>query len=342
MFLEINNLSFAIDNQIILNNISFSLEKNQRGCLLGPSGCGKSTLLRCIAGLENPSLGEIYQNGILVNSHNYVTPPHTRSIGMVPQDLALFPHLTVTEHITFSIKNQSETLQKAKVQELLEMTGLGPKKDCFPYQLSGGQQKRVALARALSHDPELLILDEPFSNIDFELREQLLKEMALILDRKKVSVLLVTHDQHEAFIFTEYCGIIRKGELLQWDTCYRLYHQPSSEFVASFLGEGSFVTINKVIGQQIFIGQETITITTSQIIPNNIKKLFLRPDDICYSPDGEYNLPIIKKEFRGPYFAYSLLLPNGEILLCHTRSHINLSIHDQFRFTFDLQHCIFF
>ena len=340
MFLEVNAISLQFGSTTVLDSVSLALDKNQTGCLLGPSGCGKTSLLRCIAGLETPTAGSINHQGQPITPLKNNATSIERSIGMVPQDLALFPHLTVAEHVIFSIQHEPAAHQKKIVAELLEITNLGTEKDRYPHQLSGGQQKRVALARALAHQPDLLLLDEPFSNIDHELQQQLLKEVTYILSEREMCALLVTHDKQEAFTFAEYCGVMNNGAMLQWDTCYQLYHQPASPKIATLLGEGSFLAIDSFKDNVLSVANGAIKITSATEIAPNAKYLFIRPDDIHHSTDGSYRYPIIAKEFQGPFICYTLALPNSETILCYIRSHINLPIGDELPFMIDMQHCI--
>jgi iron(III) transport system ATP-binding protein len=225
----------------VLRGLSFALERGQIGCLLGASGCGKTTVLRCIAGFEPVAAGSIWLNGALVSRKSFRLPTEQRRIGMVFQDYALFPHLDIAANIAFGLHRLDRAERERRVAELLEVVGLAHASNKFPHELSGGQQQRVALVRALAPQPELLLLDEPFSNLDVELRERLSLEVRDIIKQQNATAILVTHDQHEAFNIADVVGLMSRGTIEQWDTPYRLYHEPATRFVADFIGQGTFL-----------------------------------------------------------------------------------------------------
>src|SRR5512139_180594 len=208
----------------VLHDVTFSLTRGAIACLLGASGCGKTTVLRCIAGFERLTAGEIRLDGQVVSRPGLLLPPEQRRIGMVFQDYALFPHRTVSGNVGFGLHTISREERSARVSELLDVVGLSDAGQRYPHELSGGQQQRVALARALAPRPRLLLLDEPFSNLDVELRERLSAEVRSVLKQQNATALMVTHDQHEAFNFADEIGIMHDGRIQQWDTAYDLYH----------------------------------------------------------------------------------------------------------------------
>jgi iron(III) transport system ATP-binding protein len=208
----------------IVKGLSFSLPQGDIACLLGPSGCGKSTVLRAICGFEPLQMGEIKIHGKTVSSKNIRIPPADRKVGMVFQDFALFPHLTVLENVIFGLREGSISTRKQTGMQWLERVSLQDKAAAYPHELSGGQQQRVALARAMAPEPDLILLDEPFSNLDIDLRERLADEMRDILKANNVTALLVTHDQFEAFAIADHIGVMNNGKIVQWDSPYDLYH----------------------------------------------------------------------------------------------------------------------
>ncbi len=220
--LELRELRQAYDELEVVRGLSLKLERGAIGCLLGPSGCGKTTVLRCIAGFEPVTGGEIRLNGRLVSGPGVMVPPESRRIGMVFQDYALFPHLPVAENIGFGLHGVARGERARRVAELVDGVGLSGHAHKHPHELSGGQQQRVALARALAPQPELLLLDEPFSNLDVELRERLGQEVREIIRRTGTTAVLVTHDQQEAFAIADEIGIMREGRIEQWDLSYIL------------------------------------------------------------------------------------------------------------------------
>src|SRR5512137_2237105 len=221
--------------------MGFALAEGRIGCLLGPSGCGKTTVLRCIAGFEPVQAGSIALSGRTVSAPGLLIPPEQRRVGMVFQDYALFPHLTITANVGFGFGGRPTPSQRERVQAMLALVGLAGVGNAYPHELSGGQQQRVALARALAPEPDLLLLDEPYSNLDVDLRERLSIEVRDIIKRTGTTAILVTHDQHEAFALADEIGVMREGRIEQWDTAYNLYHKPETRFVADFVGQGVFL-----------------------------------------------------------------------------------------------------
>ena len=216
--LNIDSISKAFNDKCVISALSLDLQKGHIGCLLGESGCGKTTALRCIAGFETVQSGPIHIDGVLMSSSSRHLPPEDRQLGMVFQDYALFPHLTIEKNIAFGIGNLPAKDQSKRVGMMLDLVGLANEANKYPHELSGGQQQRVALARALAPNPELLLLDEPFSNLDVALRERLCIDVRNILKDIGISALLVTHNQHEAFAMADRIGVMRVGALEQWDT----------------------------------------------------------------------------------------------------------------------------
>ncbi|MGB1239170.1 MAG: ABC transporter ATP-binding protein, partial [Pseudomonadales bacterium] len=239
--LHLDKLSAGYDGTTIVHSASIELAPGEIGCLLGPSGCGKSTLLRTIAGFENALDGLITLNGSSISNKDYTLPPEQRSIGMVFQDVALFPHLSVQQNICFGIQHLSKQAQTERVTQLLELIELQEVAHYFPHQLSGGQQQRIALARALAPKPKLILLDEPFSGLDAKLRETLVPHVRQVLKQEGVGALMVSHDQHEAFAIADKVAVMNKGVIQQWDTAYNIYHNPKTRFVATFIGRSKFL-----------------------------------------------------------------------------------------------------
>ena len=241
MQLEIDSIRRSFGGTPVLRDISFALAPGTIGCLLGPSGCGKTTLLRIIAGFEAADAGRVLADGCALTAPGVQLAPHARRIGMVFQDHALFPHLDVLANVAFGLHDQPAKERRARALELIDAVGLAGLAARRPHELSGGQQQRVELARALAPGPQLLLLDEPLSSLDAELRRQLGAELRQILKRYGTTALLVTHDQQEAFAIADEVGVMRDGLIEQWATPYDLYHRPATRFVAEFVGSGTFV-----------------------------------------------------------------------------------------------------
>ncbi|MGS0893377.1 ABC transporter ATP-binding protein [Burkholderia stagnalis] len=237
--LELDALCVAYDTpqgcRPVVDGLSLALPRGEIGCLLGASGCGKTTVLRAIAGFEPVRMGRIVLDGTPVAAPALDVPPERRRVGMMFQDYALFPHLSTADNVAFGLRRLPRAERRTRVAEMLDLVGLAESGDAYPHELSGGQQQRVALARALAPSPELLLLDEPFSNLDVNTRERLAFELRDILKRTGHTALLVTHNQAEAFAIADRIGVMRHGRLAQWDTPYRLHHHPASSFVADFV-----------------------------------------------------------------------------------------------------------
>lgn len=346
--LQLDNISLSYHStghgrQKVLDNISLQLEEGEISCLLGSSGCGKTTLLRSIAGFETPDQGQITIRDRIVNNNTTHITPEQRNIGMVFQDFALFPHLTIRDNIGFGLNKFSRTQRKQRVDELLELIDLSNTSHKYPHELSGGQQQRVALARAMAPKPELLLLDEPFSSLDVELREQLATEVARIIKQEGITAILVTHDQQEAFAMADQVGLLHKGRLIQWDTPYNLYHQPATQYIANFIGQG--VMLPGQVKDEHSI--ETDLSTIQGKVPDGCKAgcpvdVLIRPDDIIHDDNSKLKLEITDKIFRGAEFLYTLKVSKNQHILCLAPSHHNHDIGKQLGITLDINHIVVF
>ncbi|NYT36803.1 ABC transporter ATP-binding protein [Allopusillimonas soli] len=237
--LHLNDISLAYETeqglQPAVSGLTLGIDKGCIACLLGASGCGKTSVLRAIAGFEPLRSGSITLEGAVLSSVGQGVPPEQRRVGMMFQDYALFPHLTVEGNIAFGLRRWDKTKRRGRVSDLLALIGLDGMAQRYPHELSGGQQQRVALARALAPEPELLLLDEPFSNLDIDTREHLAFELRDILKTTGHTAILVTHNQAEAFAIADRIGVMRDGGIVQWDTPYALHHHPIDDFVAGFI-----------------------------------------------------------------------------------------------------------
>ena len=330
MFLAVSQLDvhYAGRPQPAVRSVSFGLHAGDIGVLIGPSGCGKTTLLRAVAGLERVTGGEIRLSGKVVSSAAGTLPPEERRIGMVFQDYALFPHLDIGQNVGFGIHTLPKAERAVRVAEMLELVGLGGAERRYPHELSGGQQQRVALARALAPKPQLLLLDEPFSNLDVDLRERLAHEVRAILKAARATALFVTHDQLEAFAIGDVIGVMHEGQLHQWDDAYTLYHRPATRFVANFIGHGVFTParlreVNHQVVVQTALGE--LTDMAECPLPCAFAQgecdVLLRADDIVHDDDAPVRAEILRKAFRGSEFLYTLRLASGETVLAHVPSH---------------------
>jgi len=342
--LTIENLTFAYPNGArVCDELSLTLEDGEIGCLLGPSGCGKTTVLRCILGLEQIQGGRIALNGTWIAEPGQSLPAEQRRVGMVFQDYALFPHLTVADNIGFGLRDAARTEKALRVGELLEVIGLASLSRKYPHEISGGQKQRVALARALAPRPRLLLLDEPFSNLDVELREKLGLEVRSILKQLNTSALMVTHDQHEAFSIADKVGVMQSGRIEQWDSAYNLYHRPATRFVADFVGQG--VLIEGLVAESDGIETELGQLTHCpgcELRPGQRVEVLLRPDDILHDDAAPMAAEVVHKAFRGAEILYTLKLPSGSKVLSLVPSHHNHALGEKIGIRLEIDHVVAF
>ena len=347
MFLEVSHLAvrYAGRAQAAVDGVSLSLAAGEIGVLIGPSGCGKTTLLRAVAGLEPVSGGEIRLGG----APTVHVPPEQRRIGMVFQDYALFPHLTVGRNVAFGIHHLPRAEQAARVAEVLALVGLAGSEPRHPHELSGGQQQRVALARALAPRPRLMLLDEPFSNLDVDLRERLAHEVRGILKAAGATALFVTHDQLEAFAIGDRIGVMQSGRLHQWDDAYALYHRPATRFVADFIGHGVFAPATLVQRGDTVVAQTPLgdladleECPLPSRYPGGECDLLLRADDIVHDDAAPVQAQIVRKAFRGAEFLYTLRLEGGLTVLAHVPSHHDHAVGEWIGIRPEVDHVVTF
>jgi iron(III) transport system ATP-binding protein len=334
MFLSLESVSVHFGQgrgvRAAVESASFVLAAGQIGVLIGPSGCGKTSLLRAVAGLEPVSHGRISMQGRVLSdaATGAHLAPEARRIGMVFQDYALFPHLSVADNIGFGLHHLPRGQRAGRVQQMLDLVGLPQAGQRAPHQLSGGQQQRIALARALAPQPGLLLLDEPFSSLDVDLRERLAHELRTILQQSGTTALFVTHDQLEAFALGDRIGVMNAGRLEQWDDAYTLYHRPASRFVAQFIGHGVFTAaqivacdhgpcVHTPLGELNDIAECPLP----GAYPDGECDVLLRADDIVHDDDSPVKARIVRKAFRGAEFLYTLRLASGEAVMAHVPSH---------------------
>ncbi|HSD99939.1 MAG TPA: ABC transporter ATP-binding protein [Burkholderiales bacterium] len=340
--LAVRDLRHAYGSNEVIRGLSLSLAKGTIGCLLGASGCGKTTVLRCIAGFEPVQAGEIWLNGQLVSRRGVRTPTEARRVGMVFQDYALFPHLTIAENIGFGLREGDHAARARRVDETLETVRLGGLRKKYPDELSGGQQQRIALARALAPRPDLLLLDEPFSNLDVEFRTQLSVEVREILKQQNTTAILVTHDQHEAFNLADEIGIMHDGAIEQWDTPYRLYHEPVNRYVADFVGQGVFLPGTVLPEARIRLELGVFQANTSGWPQGTEVDVLLRPDDILHDDASPLQAKVLHKAFRGAQFLYTLQLPAGGRVMSLVPSHHNHAIGERIGIRLEIDHLVAF
>jgi len=341
--LQVDRLDAGYDDLQVLNQISFSLKPGEIGCMLGPSGCGKTTVLRSIAGFETAWSGRILIDEVEVSTPGFSLPPERRNIGMVFQDFALFPHLKVEDNVRFGLHRLERREQQVRVQEMLAIVGMLAYAQAYPHQLSGGQQQRVALARALAPRPSILLLDEPFSNMDVELREQLAREVRNILKQENNTAVLVTHDQNEAFAMADQICVMNEGSIMQQGSGYDLYHRPANRFVADFIGQG--VIIPATVESPTSVKTELGLIrgdSAIDAVPGSLVDVLIRPDDIVHDDDSPESAIVVEKAFRGADFLYFLRMDSGVEVLCLAPSHHDHKINERIGIRLNVDHLVTF
>jgi iron(III) transport system ATP-binding protein len=331
--LRLEGLTREYGPEAAVSDFDLAVREGELLTLLGPSGCGKTTTLRMIAGLERPSAGEIRIGGEPVAGDGQFVAPEDRDVGLVFQDFALFPHLTVKENVTFGIDSWDEADREARATELLELVNLDSHRGKLPTQLSGGQRQRVALARSLAPEPDVLLLDEPFSNLDVRLRIEMREEVRRILKETGVTAISVTHDQEEALSISDRVAIMNNGRLEQVGKPEIVFENPESRFVASFLGRASFIR-GQVYGDTV----ETVlgSLETAQLNgPVSAYEgaeidVLVRPDDLAAVPANEAtaNGKILHRQYNGPTFVYRVELTNGSTVRC-LHNHVETFEHGQ-------------
>ena len=339
MSLTLDAIHLGYGDLPVIRGLSLRLEQGEIGCLLGASGCGKTTALRAIAGFEALDAGTITVGDRVVGSQSKQLAPEKRSVGMVFQDHALFPHLDVADNVAFGLRKLNAAERRERVESLLELTGLTGLDARYPHELSGGQQQRVALARALAPEPSVLLMDEPFSNLDTRLRRRMGGEIRGVLKARGTTTLLVTHDQHEAFALADRVGLLKDGRMLQWDTPYQLYHRPASRYVAAFTGRGSYLhaRLNGVHLEHA-LGRSPLP---DDRPPGREMALLIRPDDIRPNPAG-VSARVIAHQFQGADILYRLRLDSGEEITALFPSHDDYEVDSVIGVELDARHLVLF
>ena len=355
MFLSLESVAVRYPKSTVgraaVEGVTLGLQQGQVGVLIGPSGCGKTSLLRAVAGLERCASGRVTIAGEVLSdaANGQHLAPEQRQIGMVFQDYALFPHLSVADNVAFGVAGLARAARQQRVQQMLDLVGLSHAAKRAPHQLSGGQQQRVALARALAPKPRLLLLDEPFSSLDVDLRERLAQEVRVILKDSGTTALLVTHDQLEAFAVGDVIGVMNKGHLEQWDDAYTLYHRPVSRFVAQFIGHGVFAPAQIVAcahGPCVHtpVGEldDVAGCPLPDAFPNGECDVLLRADDIVHDDASPVRALIERKAFRGSEFLLTLRLEGGQRVMAHVPSHHDHQVGEWIGIRAEVDHVVTF
>ncbi len=345
--LRVDDVVVDLGNQRVLDRATLELAAGELGCLLGSSGCGKTTLLRAIAGLQPISAGRIAVGGRTLSESGRTLAPDRRGIGLVFQDLALFPHLDVAGNIGFGLLRLPRAERQRRIGDLIERLRLGDLAERYPHELSGGQQQRVAIARALAPEPAVLLLDEPFSSLDAGLRKQLRGELRELLKQLGRTAILVTHDQEEAMAFADRVAVMRHGRIEQFDTPWQLYHRPATRYVAGFVGDGVLLPARREGGDwRCALGvMATAVVNDPDQVANSPATsglLLCRPDDILPSPDGRLRAQVEQIEFRGAENYLTLRLPGGELVFALWPSHAVAAIGTEVGIRWQAPHTVLF
>jgi len=323
-FFEINNVTFAASKKNKVNNVSLKIEnEGDVICLLGPSGIGKTTILRTIAGLEKINSGSISLNGKLISSNKIHVEPEDRNISLSFQDNSLFPHYNVIDNIKFGADRNSRKTKKLILDDVIEFLHLENIKFKYPHEISSGEAQRAALARSLLSMPDLLLLDEPLSNIDQNFKEEIQVKLKQILRDYKITTIIVTHDSYEAFYLGNKCGIILNGQLKQYDDPYNVHHFPNSIEVVNFLNKG--ILIPATVVDERTLENSDLGIIEGDFIKHYPKgsnvKLLLQPEDLEHDDKSSLKLEVVDKKFRGTNFIYTLKTQSNLLIPVFVHSH---------------------
>jgi len=324
-FFEIKNVDFSIGGKTKVGNVSFAIEKEgDIICLLGPSGIGKTTILRTIAGLEKIGNGSIELNGKIISSEKVNVEPEDRNISLAFQENSLFPHYTIEKNILLGTeRNKGKKDQKISFKEIIELLNISQILNKYPHQISAGEAQRASLARSLITQPDLLLLDEPLSNVDQSFKEEIQVRLKKILNTLKITTIIVTHDSYEAFYLGSKCGIILNKELKQFDDPYKVYHFPNSIEVVNFLNRGILIPA-EVTSPKSLENEDLGTITGNFIKPFPIGskvKLLIQPEDLQHDDKSNLQLEVVDRKFRGTNFIYTLKTLNNLLIPVFVHSH---------------------
>ena len=341
--LEITGVSHRYGNTETLRDVSLTLAEGDVACILGPSGCGKTTLLRTIAGFEKIGAGAIQVHGEALSDAHHHVPAELRRVGMVFQDYALLPHLSAADNVAFGLHRLPRAQATETAAKMLQRVGLADLAHRFPHELSGGQQQRVAIARALAPQPSLLLMDEPFSNIDAGMRADLGADIRALLKVLGATALVATHDHQDAFAIGDHIGILRDGRLLQWDTSYNVYHQPADRFTAGFVGLGAWLpgTVREASAVETELGLMRGKFTHPFAVDQRVD-VFLRPDDVVHDDNSERTAVVAKRRFGGADFLYELQLPSGATVLSAVPSHHDHAVGEAIGIRLETEHLVLF
>ena len=340
--LNLQSVKISLDSKVILDDVNLKIDTGEIVSLMGSSASGKTSLIRSIAGFHNISSGTIQIDGQVVDDSIRRSDVAMRNVGVIFQDLALFPHLTVRENICFGLNNIDSTQQQNRAKKLEDLLSIDNITNRYPNQISGGQQQRVAIARAIAPKPNLLLLDEPFSALDYELKDNLMSDIMKLIKSENITAILITHSAEEAFKMSDKIAFISDNTITQFANPYDIYHRPASKEIANFFGISSYIKakitdsshIKCILGD--FVGM------VDQYNKDAKVDLLIRPDDIIHDDDSLFSAKVTEKTFRGSDFLYELELKDGQKIFCFAPSHHNHQVNEVIGIKLDLDHLVIF
>ena len=340
--LNLQSVGIVLDSKVILDDVNLKIDTGEIVSLMGSSASGKTSLIRSIAGFHNITSGMIQIDGEIVDDSISRSDVAMRNVGVIFQDLALFPHLTVRENICFGLNNVDSAQQQNRAKKLEDLLSIENITDRYPNQISGGQQQRVAIARAIAPKPNLLLLDEPFSALDYELKDNLMNDIMKLIKSENITAILITHSAEEAFKMSDKIAFISNNTITQFANQYDMYHRPNSKEIANFFGISSYITakitdsshINCILGD--FVGM------VDQYNKDDKVELLIRPDDIIHDDNSLFSAKVTEKTFRGSDFLYKLELKDGQNIFCYAPSHHNHQVNEVIGIKLDLDHLVIF
>tara|TARA_B100000902_G_scaffold324965_1_gene319368 strand:- start:21 stop:1064 length:1044 start_codon:yes stop_codon:yes gene_type:complete len=336
--LDLEDVRIVLGSKIILDNINLSIKDGEIVSLMGASASGKTSLVRSIAGFNNISSGRIKIDGQIIDDSNKQIDVSERNIGFIFQDLALFPHLTVRENICFGLNNIDSTKKLKRAEKLEALLNIKDIKDRYPNQISGGQQQRVAIARAIAPQPKLLILDEPFSALDYDLKLNLMEDIIQLIKSENITAILITHSAQEAFKMSDKIAFISNNTITQYTSPYDIYHRPSSKEISNFFGISSYINAEIIDSNSIRTTLGNFNGNFEKYKKGDQVALLIRPDNITYDDESEFSAKVIKQTFIGSDFLYELELNDKQKIFCYEPAQHNHEINQVIRIKLTLAH----